>query len=395
LLTPLKAARILVVEDNDLLRGQLASLLKEKGCEVEEAGSGNTALARIENVQFDVILLDLMLSKNQADVQGVDFLRRLNASGSNTPVIVITNKASNQAIQDSFETGAGNVYAFLLKSLITPENIIQLIENAIRFPHLTTDASKYLTGNHDIHLIRGIRSDLHYSVKQYIEYFDDFLKKFKGENVDVSMFSFLDDIFVEFKSYKDRNKVMQWFQEFLQYPLQYPTFVPKFETPVSAMEGQVLRADFENQVRTFTSEIARHFYGAFRDCVTIPVQETTTSVFEINGLKIFNNYTLHSTLPSPLFRDFRLMEKISQRAVSEGNTLEALENVLDFCARYNLAHTKRKALLLMGRFNQAQENRRRAILSTDVFRAEIDAINGDILLNLVIDIERELGFNKQ
>jgi hypothetical protein len=69
--------------------------------------------------------------------------------------------------------------------------------------------------------------------------------------------------------------------------------------------------------------------------------------------------------------------------------------VLDFCARYNLAHTKRKTLLLLGRFNQAQENRRQAILSTDAFRAEIDAINGDILLNLVIDIERELGFNKQ
>lgn len=380
------------MEDNDLLRGQLASLLKEKGCDVEEAGTGAAALERIENNRYDAILLDLMLSKAFNAIQGVDFLRKLKASGIDTPVIVITNKASNQAILDSFETGGGNVYAFLLKSLITPENILQLLENAIRFPHLTTDASRYLNGNHDLHLIRGIRSDMHYSLKQYIEYFDDFLRKFKGENVDISMFSFLDDIFVEFKSYKNRDKIMHWFQEFLQYPLQYPAFMPMFETPVSAMEGQVLHADFENQVRTFTTEIAHHYYGAFRDCVTIPVSGTHTSVFELNGLKIFNNHTLHFRMPAPRFRDFRLMEKISQRAISDGNTMGALENVLDFCVQYSLDNTQKKVILLLGRFNKIQEEMRNGTISQETFWKEIDALNGDILLNLVIDIEREMGF---
>lgn len=391
----MKEARILIVEDNALLRGELASLLLAKDCRVVEAGTGAEALEKINNTRFDVILLDLMLSYYKDELQGTDFLRHLKTSKIDTPVIVITNKASNQAILESFETGAGNVYAFLLKSLITPENILQLIDNAIRFPHLTNDVSKYLTGNHDVHLIRGIRSDLHYSIKQYIEYFDDYLRKFKGESVDVSMFSFLDDIFIEFKSYKNRSSVLGWFQEFLQYPLQYPAFMPLFETPVSAMESEVFRVDFENRVRTFTTDIASHFYGAFRDCVTVPVSEADTTVFEINGLKIFNNYTLHFRTPSPLFRDFRLMEKLSQRDISQGNTLKALENVLDFCHQYHLGIAREQVMLLMGRFNKLQEQMRHQLLAPGQFQQEMDAINGDILLNLVIDIERELGFNKQ
>lgn len=390
--TNLKEANILIVEDNDLLRSELASLLKEKGCRVEEAGNGPDALEQIEKKYYDVILLDLMLSYDKEAVQGADFLRQLKTRDIDTPVIVITNKASNEAILESFESGAGNVYAFLLKSLITPENFLQLIENAIRFPEITTDASRFLGSGHDVHVIRGIRSDLHYAVKEYVGYFDEYLKKFKGADAGTNFFSYLDDIFVNFSTGVKQDMLMHWFREFLQYPLQYPLVEPAFETPVSPAESAALKAELKLRVKNLTHDIGRSFYGTTRDYVSVPVPRRQMNVFDLNGQKIFNNYALHFRPPSPLLRDFRLVEKLSQHAVSAGNTMEALEIVLNFSLRYQLEQTRVKTLLLMGRFNKAQEDFRQERLDRTALQWELDAINGDILLNLVIDIERELGF---
>ncbi|MCK6690487.1 MAG: response regulator [Thermoanaerobaculia bacterium] len=390
--TNLKEANILIVEDNDLLRGELASLLKEKGCRVEEAGNGPEALERMEKERFDVILLDLMLSYDKSKMQGAGLLRHLKTAGIETPVIVITNKASNEAILESFESGAGNVYAFLLKSLITPENILQIIENAIRFPDLTTDATRFLGDGHDVHVIRGIRSDLHYTVKEYVGYFGDYLKKFKGPDAEATLFSYLDDIFVTFSTGANRDMVMHWFREFLQYPLQYPVVEPVFETPVSPTESTALKTELKQRVKNLTQDIGRSFYSSTRDYVSVPVPHQQVKVFDLNGQKIFNNYALHFRPPSPLLRDFRLMEKLSQYAVSTDNTMEALEIVLNFALRYRLEQARIKTVLLMGRFNKAQEGFRQKRLDRAALQWELDAINGDILLNLLIDIERELGF---
>lgn len=390
--TNLKEANILIVEDNDLLRGELASLLKEKGCRVEEAGNGPEALERMEKERFDVILLDLMLSYDKSKMQGAGLLRHLKTAGIETPVIVITNKASNEAILESFESGAGNVYAFLLKSLITPENILQIIENAIRFPDLTTDATRFLGDGHDVHVIRGIRSDLHYTVKEYVGYFGDYLKKFKGPDAEATLFSYLDDIFVTFSTGANRDMVMHWFREFLQYPLQYPVVEPVFETPVSPAESTALKTELKQRVKNLTQDIGRSFYSSTRDYVSVPVPHQQVKVFDLNGQKIFNNYALHFRPPSPLLRDFRLMEKLSQYAVSTDNTMEALEIVLNFALRYRLEQARIKTVLLMGRFNKAQEGFRQKRLDRAALQWELDAINGDILLNLLIDIERELGF---
>ena len=379
------------MEDNDLLRGELASILKEKGCRVDEARTGADALNRIKSNRFDVILLDLMLSYDKREIQGADFLQRLKAGGIDTPVIVITNKASNEAILESFESGAGNVYAFLLKSLITPENILQLIENAIRFPGLTTDATRFLGGNNYVHLFRGIRSDLHYSLKEYLGYFPDYLKKFKGTENEISLFSYLDDIFVTFSTNKKRHEITRWFREFLQYPLQYPAVEPAFETPVNPAECAALKTELQHRVRALTHDIGHSFYSTTRDYVGVPLQKQV-HIFELNGQKIFNNYALNFHPPSPLLRDFRLMEKMTQHAISAGNTMEALETVLNFALRYRLEQARIKTVLLMGRFNKVQENFRQKHLDKNTLQSELDAINGDMLLNLVIDIERELGF---
>src|ERR687885_1579149 len=52
---------ILVVEDDDAIRGLIADVLRDDGFDVREAANGVDALARLREGQPDLIVLDLMM----------------------------------------------------------------------------------------------------------------------------------------------------------------------------------------------------------------------------------------------------------------------------------------------------------------------------------------------
>lgn len=86
--------RILLVEDDEVLRGVMLRSLREAGHRVDEAGSIEEAdyLWRIQ--PFDAVLLDLNLPRN-ADPRsglgsGLTALRQARARGDRTPVLVLT-----------------------------------------------------------------------------------------------------------------------------------------------------------------------------------------------------------------------------------------------------------------------------------------------------------------
>jgi adenylate cyclase len=104
------AARILVAEDDVVNRQLLADILIDEGHAVEVAGDGIAALARAENADFDLLLLDLGLPK----ISGFEVLERLQASGWKTPVIVVTGRSAvNDAVR-CIEHGADD---FLTKPI--------------------------------------------------------------------------------------------------------------------------------------------------------------------------------------------------------------------------------------------------------------------------------------
>ena len=56
-------ARILVVEDERAIQIALSGLLSREGYDVEVAGSGDEAIAKLEVGAFDLVLTDLALGK--------------------------------------------------------------------------------------------------------------------------------------------------------------------------------------------------------------------------------------------------------------------------------------------------------------------------------------------
>jgi DNA-binding response OmpR family regulator len=76
--------RVLVVDDEPLVRSLVRLLLGQHGFSVEDAASGNDGIVAIRRSQPDVVLLDMMLP----DLDGVDVVQRLRASGVKVPVIL-------------------------------------------------------------------------------------------------------------------------------------------------------------------------------------------------------------------------------------------------------------------------------------------------------------------
>ncbi|HEX7669924.1 MAG TPA: response regulator, partial [Polyangiaceae bacterium] len=92
---PLRRRSVLVVEDDDDLRAEVADLLREQGCDVTEAGDGRQGMNLLRAAPVDLILLDLWLPK----VDGWSFRaeQRADASLREVPVIVMTADDSPQA----------------------------------------------------------------------------------------------------------------------------------------------------------------------------------------------------------------------------------------------------------------------------------------------------------
>jgi CheY-like chemotaxis protein len=96
-------ARILLVEDNETIRGAFGILLEESGYEVLEAATGAEALAAARDHHPDLILMDLGLP----DTHGLDVTRSLRADPATAgiPIVALTGRALETDQQACFDAG--------------------------------------------------------------------------------------------------------------------------------------------------------------------------------------------------------------------------------------------------------------------------------------------------
>ena len=93
--------RVLVVDDEPMVREVLARYLEKEGFAVDVAEDGEAALATFETTRPDLVLLDLMLPR----IDGLEVLRRMRAQGS-IAVIMLTAKGEETDRVVGLELGA-------------------------------------------------------------------------------------------------------------------------------------------------------------------------------------------------------------------------------------------------------------------------------------------------
>lgn len=93
--------KVLVIEDNPILRDNLIFLLKKFSYLAEPAIHWKEALEKIQNSKFDVIILDV----NMPVMNGKDFLVNIRNKKISTPVIALTSDSMLQDKLEMFELG--------------------------------------------------------------------------------------------------------------------------------------------------------------------------------------------------------------------------------------------------------------------------------------------------
>lgn len=93
--------RILVVDDEKLIVKGIRFSLEQDGYQVDCAYDGEEALEKVEQNEYDIVLLDLMLPK----MDGMEVCRRIREI-SNVPVIMLTAKGDDMDKILGFENGA-------------------------------------------------------------------------------------------------------------------------------------------------------------------------------------------------------------------------------------------------------------------------------------------------
>ena len=89
--------RVLLVEDEALLRTALEHLLRRAGFEVQAVSDAQAALATQPDFVPDLLITDWLL---QGDCDGVDLGRRLRAHRPALPVVIITGLLASEARPD-------------------------------------------------------------------------------------------------------------------------------------------------------------------------------------------------------------------------------------------------------------------------------------------------------
>lgn len=78
--------RLLVVEDDPLLRDVIVRGLREESYAVDAVGDGEEALMLASINPYDAVVLDLMIPR----VNGIEVCRKVRAGGSSVPILILT-----------------------------------------------------------------------------------------------------------------------------------------------------------------------------------------------------------------------------------------------------------------------------------------------------------------
>jgi DNA-binding NtrC family response regulator len=120
---PVIPVKVLIVEDEKLIRWSLRERLEKEGYEVDEAESGRDALSKVDGAEYDLVLLDYRLP----DVSGLELLKEISRRDTDTLVIMMTAYSTVNNAVEAMKLGA---YDYINKPFNMDE-LVLTIEKAL------------------------------------------------------------------------------------------------------------------------------------------------------------------------------------------------------------------------------------------------------------------------
>jgi two-component system KDP operon response regulator KdpE len=134
----MSAGRILVVDDQPQMRRLMRSTLTSAGYEIDDARTGEEALAKLREFHPDLVLLDI----NMPGIGGLAACREIRA-GTNIGIIMLTVRDSEADKVAALDAGADD---FVTKPFSTPELLARIRAALRRVPVSSTAPVKLRAG---------------------------------------------------------------------------------------------------------------------------------------------------------------------------------------------------------------------------------------------------------
>ncbi len=124
---------ILIVDDEDLMREDLADLLRQRGHSCHTAATAEDALDRIARLQPDVVLTDIVMP----GMNGIELTGHIKAVCPHATVLVMTAYGTMETAMEAFRSGATD---YILKPIVV-DDLVGKISRILENIRLTNEVS--------------------------------------------------------------------------------------------------------------------------------------------------------------------------------------------------------------------------------------------------------------
>jgi len=123
--------KILIVEDDPFLIDIYTTKLKDSGFSVEVAKEGESALRKLNEEKFDLLLLDIVLPQ----IDGWEILEKVKSQKSkvksleNLKIVILSNLGQKEEVEKGLKLGATK---YLIKAHHTPSEVVEEIKAVLK-----------------------------------------------------------------------------------------------------------------------------------------------------------------------------------------------------------------------------------------------------------------------
>lgn len=131
--------KVLIVEDNDVLRGNVKKYLEIKGNTVEDHSTYDGAVYKIMTNTYDIVILDLGLGSDEGD--GVDICKEIREKWNSVPVLMLTARTLTPQKILGLNSGADDYMTkpFDYEELIARLKAMVRRDHSLKWDKLTVD----------------------------------------------------------------------------------------------------------------------------------------------------------------------------------------------------------------------------------------------------------------
>ncbi len=115
--------KVLVVDDEEVIRKGICRVMEGRGYQAESSESGFGAIEKLQKAPFNIVITDLKMP----GMDGIEVLKAIKILQPNVPVIIITGYSTVDTAVEAMKNGA---FDYIAKPF-TPKQIIEMVEKAL------------------------------------------------------------------------------------------------------------------------------------------------------------------------------------------------------------------------------------------------------------------------